>query len=153
MNSTDQPLAARPSHALRRHPWASIGRAAAVASIALLAGSTFAACGGSSVSSDAVPKSTPDIIPPTDTSAEKASAPTTSTSTTSKGASGATSSTGASSEEASSGESSGEPSSSESSSGSAGGGAAGGTAAEKEKASEPTKGTGEASPTGGANAP
>ena len=44
--------------------------------------SALSACGGSSVS-DAVPKSTPEITPPTDTSAEKAAAQTTSTSTTS----------------------------------------------------------------------
>src|SRR5271165_247431 len=116
MSCSDQPLAGCQGHALRRRPWASIGRAAAVASIVLLAGSTFAACGGASASSDAVPKSTPDIIPPTDTSAEKASAQTTSTSTASKGASGTTSSAGSSGAESTGSESSGEPSSSESSS-------------------------------------
>ncbi len=48
---------------------------------ALLAALALRACGGSSVS-DAVPKSTPVITPPTDTSAEAAAAQTTSTSTT-----------------------------------------------------------------------
>ena len=48
---------------------------------ALLSGFALGACGSSSVS-DAVPKSTPDILPPNDTSAEKAAVQTTSTSTT-----------------------------------------------------------------------
>ena len=54
--------------------------ARAVARRRVLAGAA-PACGGSSVS-DAVPKSTPDITPPNDTSAEKAAVQTTSTSTT-----------------------------------------------------------------------
>ncbi len=123
--------------------------------VMLFASLTLAACGGGSDSAEAVPKSTPDIIPPTNTSAEKASAQTTSTSTTSKGATG-TGSTGSTGEEGSGSESSGEPSSSEGSSESPSGGAAGGTSAgEKEKAAskEATKGESQASPSGGASAP
>ena len=49
----------------------------------LLCSVGLAACGGGGNVSDAVPKSTPEITPPTDTSAEKAAVQTTSTSTTS----------------------------------------------------------------------
>ncbi|HXW58809.1 MAG TPA: hypothetical protein VEJ23_04960, partial [Solirubrobacteraceae bacterium] len=62
-------------------------RVALIAALALM-GAGLSACGGASSSSDAVPKSTPEITPPTDTSAEKAAGQTTSTATTAKGASG-----------------------------------------------------------------
>ena len=53
------------------------------AGILLLCAVGLAACGGGGNVSDAVPKSTPDITPPTDTSAEAAAVQSTSTSTTS----------------------------------------------------------------------
>jgi hypothetical protein len=117
----------------------------------LLAGTMLAGCGGGNTAADVVPKSTPNIIPPTDTSAEKAAAQKTSTSST--GAKGTTRPTGETASESETAGGSSEEASSEKSS-TPEGGAAGGTEAEKEKAA-PTesKGTGEASPTGGANAP
>ena len=61
------------------------GRQARVllACAALLCPLALGACGGAGNVSDSVPKRTPDITPPTDTSAEKAAAQTTSTSATS----------------------------------------------------------------------
>ncbi|MCW3067601.1 MAG: hypothetical protein JWL67_226, partial [Solirubrobacterales bacterium] len=73
------PEQARGDRARRRRP--ETVRALAAACVALLAGGTLGACGSSSVS-EPLPKSTPDITPPSDTSAEKAAAQTTSTSTT-----------------------------------------------------------------------
>ena len=75
----------RPAHGAARSAGGRSlsARAAVVALALLLAGGTLGACGGGSSVSDAVPKSTPDITPPNDTSAEKAAAQTTSTSTTS----------------------------------------------------------------------
>ena len=137
----------------------SIHRAALATSVALVLGASIGGCGGASGTSDAIPKSSPDITPPTDTSAEKAAAQTTSTSTTSttsKGTSGAGSSSESSSGEAGKGESGGESSGGESSGESTKGGGAGGTSAEKEKASSEgggSKAGGEASPSGGASAP
>jgi hypothetical protein len=128
-------------------------RAATVAAVMLFASLTVVACGGGSPASDVVPKSTPDIIPPTNTAAEKAAVQTTSTSTTAKGATGEKSSS-ASSSEGEGKESSGAPSSSEGSGSSETGGPAGGTSAgEKEKGASSEAPTKEASPTGGANAP
>jgi hypothetical protein len=128
-------------------------RTALALSVALLAGLTLSACGGGSHTSDVVPKSTPDIVPPADNSAEKAAGQTTSTSTSATGAKGATGEASEASSESGS-ESSEESSSKEASSEGTGGGAAGGTSAEKEKApTENSKGTAEPSPTGGANAP
>jgi hypothetical protein len=123
-------------------------RVALAACLALLCGLGLSACGGASVS-DPVPKSTPDITPPTDTSAEKASIQTTSTSTTA-------SKTTTSTSEAESSEASETPS--EESSGTAGQGtAAGGTAAEEKEKAAGKEGTkeseAESSPTGGASAP
>jgi len=119
---------------------------------ALLAGVMLGGCGGGNTAADVVPKSTPNITPPTDTSAEKAAAQKTSTSAT--GATGTTSTTGAASSESSGEGSSSESGGEASSEKPAEGGPAGGTEAEKEKAA-PTesKGTGEASPSGGASAP
>jgi hypothetical protein len=121
-------------------------RVALAACAALLCGLTLGACGGSSVS-DAVPKSTPYITPPTNTSAEVAAAQTTSTSTTSA-------KTTKASETPASGESA--PSESSEASSNAGTpsteGTSGGAAAEKEKPAEATKES-SAGPTGGASAP
>jgi hypothetical protein len=137
--------------------WASSvrGRRTLLAGAALTGALMLAACGGSSVS-DAIPKSTPDIIPPANTSAEKAALSATSTSTTkTTTTSTAATSTAASPTEATKSEST------ESSSTAAPTGAGGGTSAtiEKEKTpatTEGAKGTeveSEASPTGGASAP
>jgi len=157
MNDAHQLPITRDHRVLKSLPRLSSARLAAIASVMLFASLTLVACGGGSSTSDVVPKSTPDIIPPTNTSAEKASAQTTSTSTTSKGATGTGSSSGSTGEEAAGSESSGEPSSSEGASGSATGGPAGGTSAgEKEKAASTegsSKAGSEASPSGGASAP
>ena len=123
--------------------------------VMLFASLTLAACGGGSDSAEAVPKSTPDIIPPTNTSAEKASAQTTSTSTTSKGATG-TGSTGSTGEEASGSESSGEPSSAKAQANRRAAARRAAPPPEKKKKRPPkkrTKGESEASPSGGASAP
>jgi cytoskeletal protein RodZ len=156
----DETLAGSPENSaqLRRSPRLLSGRGALVACAVLLAGATLSACGGAGNTSDQVPKSTPDIIPPTDTSAEKASAQTTSTATK------ATKSTSTSSEGSSSSGSTGEAEKRESggesagtggSSGSSSAGSAGGTSAEKEKAASGEGGSkagGEGS-AGGAAAP
>ena len=161
MNGSTRPLVSRDHRGtqpvgLGRRTWprSSTGRPTLAAFAVLSVSLTLAACGGGSSVSDVTPKSTPDITPPTDTTAEKAAVQTTSTSTTSTTS---TSTPGeGSSSESSSGETSkseaGESSSGESSSKS---GAAGGTSVEeKEKASgESSKGTGESSPSGGASAP
>jgi len=127
----------------------------------LLAGLALGACGASTVSVS-TPKSTPELIPPSDTSAEAAAIQTTATSTTATSTSTNTTSTPESSSgSSSSGESSSGGSSEPSSSGagSSGSGAGGGTpAAEKEKEAPKTEakgGTeaGGSSPTGGASAP
>ena len=115
---------------------------------ALLSGVALGACGSSSVS-DAVPKSTPDILPPNDTSAEKAAVQTTSTSTTKTKTK---TSTGESSETESS---EGETPSSETGGSASEETASGGTGGE-EKAPEKSAKTeepGNSSPTGGASAP
>jgi len=99
---------ARPATELPYHPSRlPSARVAIAASVVLLCSVSLTACGGGSNVSDAVPKSTPDIIPPTDTSAEKAAVQTTSTSTTStakssEGASDSSSEEAKASEEASS---------------------------------------------------
>src|SRR6185437_7165644 len=124
-------------------------RLAAIFSAALLCVLAISACGGSSVS-DQVPKSTPDIVPPNDTSAEKAASATTSTTATKTTK---TSTTGESSEsEASEGETPEEESGGTASEETTAGGT-GGT--EEEKAPEKSSGTeeGASSPTGGASAP
>ncbi len=130
-------------------------RAVAAACVVLISSATLGACGSSSVS-DAMPKSTPEITTPTDTSAEKAAGQATSTSTTSTKAAGTTGEGSSSSEEPSKGEGSSEASK-ESSSEAA---AAGGASAEKAKSpssESSSKGGSEAaggsSPTGGASAP
>jgi hypothetical protein len=139
-----------------RTPAARVAFTGLAAAAILLASLALLACGGASGTSDAVPKSTPNIIPPTDTTAEKAAALTTSTSTTSTKSTG-TSGEGSSSESSGGeGEEGGgeEASSGESASGAANEAAGGTSAGEKEKASgEGVKGTGEANHTGGANAP
>ena len=124
-------------------------RLATIASAALLCAFGLAACGGSKVS-DPVPKSTPDITPPNDTSAEKAAASTTSTSATKTTK---TSTTGESSE---SEKTEGETPESESGGTASEGTASGGTGSEEkeaapEKSSKTEEGT--SSPTGGASAP
>jgi hypothetical protein len=134
----------------RSAPLKAVRRPAALLAMLLLAGFALGGCGGSKVS-DPLPKSTPDITPPNDTSIEKAAGQTTSTSTT---ATKSTSTTGEGSSESGS-EGSKEGGEESSSGGSAGAG--GGTAAEKEKTEGTTKGGSEAgggsSPTGGASAP
>jgi hypothetical protein len=127
-----------------------------LAGVALLAALAIGGCGGASVS-DPVPKSTPEIIPPNDTSIEKASAQTTSTSTT---ATKTTTTTGGegTGEGAAGSEAAKKEGGEETSKEGAASGAGGGTAAEKEKSSEgSSKGGSEAgggsSPTGGASAP
>lgn len=114
---------------------------------ALLCSAALAACGGSSVS-DKVPKSTPDLTPPADTSAEKAAVQTTSTSTTTT-----KSKTGSTSESTAS-ESEGETPEGETGGSASEGTASGGTGSE-EKATEKesAKEEGNSSPTGGASAP
>ena len=112
---------------------------------ALLSGFALGACGSSSVS-DAVPKSTPDIVPPNDTSAEKAAIQTTSTSTTKT----KTSTSESSETESPEGETSSETGGSASEET-----ASGGTESE-EKTPEKSSKTEEpesSSPTGGASAP
>ena len=125
-------------------------RLATLACTVLLCALVFSACGGSSAS-DPVPKTTPDIVPPNDTSAEKAATSTTSTSATKTTK---TSTTGASAE-SETGE--GETPESESGGTASEGTASGGTGNEKEeeKAPEKTEKTeeGASSPTGGASAP
>jgi hypothetical protein len=139
-------------------------RVALATGILLMCTTGLSACGGGSNVSEAVPKSTPDIIPPTDTSAEKAAVQSTSTSTTgttSTGKSGESSSS--SEEEAKTGEetssSGSSPSGASESSESAGGTSAGGTA---KSGGEETAKTGggsaagsesPATPSGGASAP
>ncbi len=122
---------------------------------AVLSASVLAACGGSSVS-DAVPKSTPEITPPTNTAAEKAAVQTTSTSTTS------TTKTTGTTPEGTTGTTGGETPKSEAGTGTPseatpGAGTGGGTPSagekEKEAAKEAPKETGGSSPTGGASAP
>ena len=114
---------------------------------ALLSGLALGACGSSHVS-DAVPKSTPDILPPNDTSAEKAAVQTTSTSTTTTKTK---TSTGESETESPEGEtSSGETGGSSSEETASGG--TGGEEKETEKASK-TEEPESSSPTGGASAP
>ena len=116
----------------RRVLAARSARALALAGVLLLS-VTVTACGGSSASSDAVPKSTPEIVPPANTSAEKSAAHTTSTTTTSTAATGSTGET--SGAESTGGEAAKSETGGESAGSGAGGGgsAAGGTAAEKEK--------------------
>jgi hypothetical protein len=130
----------------------AVRRPAALLAMLLLTGFALGGCGGSKVS-DPLPKSTPDITPPNDTSIEKAAGQTTSTST-STSATKSTSTTGEGSSESGS-EGSKEGGEESSSGGSAGAG--GGTAGEKEKTEGTTKGGSEAgggsSPTGGASAP
>jgi hypothetical protein len=152
---------APPSSQLTAQPAARAGSQIGLPSVrALLATGAIllcpvglAACGGGGNASDAIPKSTPEIIPPTDTSAEKASVQTTSTSTTST----AKSSEGSSSEEAASSEA--ESSSAGSESGASESSAAtGGASSETAKnggAESATKAGGEsaATPSGGASAP
>jgi hypothetical protein len=114
---------------------------------ALLSGLALAACGSSTVS-DAVPKSTPDLIPPTDTRAEKAAVQTTSTSTTSTKT--------ATSESSESESGAGETPSSETGGSASEGTASGGTGSEEKEAKETPKteeSAGNSSPTGGASAP
>ena len=89
---------AQPTHPARQTRLPS-SRAMIAAAPPLFCSVGLAACGGGGGVSDAVPKSTPEISPPTDTSAEKAAVQTTSTSTTST-AKSSEGSTGASSEEA-----------------------------------------------------
>jgi hypothetical protein len=121
-------------------------RLSLVALAVVLCSLALAACGGGSVSV-AVPKSTPELTPPNDTSAEKAALQTTATSTTTT-----KSKTTSTSESAES-----EPEGSSESESGAGEGEAtpsGGTAGEEkapEKASKTEEGT--SSPTGGASAP
>jgi hypothetical protein len=126
-------------------------RPALLAALVVLGAFVLGGCGGSSVS-DAVPKSTPDITPPTDTSIEKAAVQTTSTSTTATG----TGTTGEPAKEGGTGETPKEGGEEAAKEGAASG-AGGGTAAEKEKSTEASKGGSEAagggSPTGGASAP
>jgi hypothetical protein len=150
------PMSVSPIHttALPQHPSRlPSARAAIAASIVLLCSVSLAACGGGSNVSDAVPKSTPDITPPTDTSAEKAAVQTTSTSTTSTAKSSEGTSTAAGEE--SSGEAS--PSGgSESGPSESNGEAAGGTSAgESSKSSGGASASKEsaATPSGGASAP
>jgi hypothetical protein len=145
---TQQPVAQ--TSLLTRLPSA---RALLATGLVLLCPVGLAACGGGSNASDAVPKSTPEIIPPTDTSAEKAAVQTTSTATTStaKSSEGSSSEEGASSEEESSGAGS-ESGASESSA------ATGGASSETAKgggAESATKAGSEsaATPSGGASAP
>ena len=143
----------RPAHGAARIARGGSLRASALAlALALLLGAvTLAACGGGSSASDAVPKSTPEITPPNDTSAEKAAAQTTSTSTTS------TSKTTTTKGESSANESGGNEATEEPTSGGSSSGASeeskeatpsGGSSAEKEKESAAG-----ASPSGGASAP
>jgi hypothetical protein len=131
----------------------SPARVALAVSLVLLCAISLGACGGGSSVSDVVPKSTPDITPPSDTSAEKASVQSTSTSTTSTTPAGKSSEGSSGEETKEGGEASsgaGSPSGeSESSKSEAGGTSAGGSAKEESA----TKGEAKASPTGGAGAP
>jgi uncharacterized membrane protein YgcG len=106
-------------------------RVALCACLVVLGGLGLQACGGSV--SEAVPKSTPNIVPPSDTSAEKAALSTTSTSTTSTSK---TSTNGETTSTGSSGEASSE-SSEASSGGTSEAGSSGGSSAGGEKASTP----------------
>lgn len=139
--------------ARRSRPRSTHVRIALAALAALLSGAALAACGGSSVS-DAVPKSTPDITPPANTSAEKAAVQTTSTTTTATGTK-STATTGTTGESpAGESEKPSESASSEASAGAGGGTGAG----EKEKEAAKTEAKPEpkeagSSPTGGASAP
>jgi hypothetical protein len=126
-------------------------RAVVVALALLLAAGTLGACGGGSSPSDAVPKSTPDITAPNDTSAEQAAAQTTSTSTTTK--------TKTSTSESQANESGGNEATEEPESGGSSSGAgeetatpSGGASAEKEESPSEKSAAG-SSPTGGAGAP
>ncbi len=124
-------------------------RIAIAACLTVLAAVGLQACGGSSVS-EQVPKSTPNIIPPNNTSAEKAAISTTSTSTT------ATNTTSTSSESSSGSESSGSESSGSSGGTSEAGSSGGSAASESEKAAtkEPEKTSEKAGGnSGGASAP
>ena len=149
---------ARPATELPYHPSRlPSARVAIAASVVLLCSVSLTACGGGSNVSDAVPKSTPDIIPPTDTSAEKAAVQTTSTSTTStakssEGASDSSSEEAKASEEASS---SGSSESGASESSGATGGAGSNETAKSGGAEPATKAGSEsaATPSGGASAP
>ena len=134
--------------------WPRLRRALAGCA-AVMSATVLAACGGSSVS-DAVPKSTPEITPPTNTAAEKAAVQTTSTSATS------TTKTTGTTAEAPTGTTGGETPKSESGTGTPseatpGAGTGGGTPSagekEKEATKEAPKETGSPSPTGGASAP
>lgn len=139
----------------------------AAAGLALACGTGLGACGGSSNISDAIPKSTPEITPPTNTSIERQATQTTSTSAVSTGS--AQSKASSESAPSSSGAAS-EPSSQPAGSSSAGAGAsepsshevAGGTSAGATSngggtgngGEEAAKGESkESSPTGGAGAP
>ncbi len=131
--------------------WLVIARVCIALVLALAGASALAGCGGGSGNADVVPKSTPDITPPADTSAERSALQTTSTST--NATKSTTSSTSTSSEAGGEGSSSagGEESSSASGEGTASGGA---TAEEKEKSSSSgEKSAAGSSPTGGAGAP
>jgi hypothetical protein len=149
-SSTDRsPLPAPPRRTRSAH-----ARIALSVLAALLSSAALAACGGSSVS-DAVPKSTPDITPPTNTSAEKAAIQTTSTTTTPSKTS--TAGTGTTGETPSSGEAekseSKESAPSESSAGTGGGTSAGEKEAAKTESKTESKSESGSSPTGGASAP
>lgn len=126
-------------------------RVAMCACLVVLGGLGLQACGGGSVS-ESVPKSTPNIVPPSDTSAEKAALSTTSTSTTSTSktstSGGETTSTGSSSESAGS-----ESSEAPSSGGTSEAGSSGGSSAGSEKASTPEASSKSTEATGGASAP
>jgi eukaryotic-like serine/threonine-protein kinase len=155
-----------------RRPRRPLGTRAALGGCLLLLGTgALAGCGSGSSASDAVPKSTPEITPPTDTSAERAAVQTTSTTTTSTGSTGSTSegSAAPSGGEAGKGESGEEAKTGGSAAGGTAGGTAGGAAPEEKPASAEapsnagsaeapsasggTLGAGGVSGTGGANAP
>ncbi len=138
-----------PTTATRR---SSGARVAVAACLGVLAAVGLQACGGGSVS-EAVPKSTPHIVPPNNTSAEKAALSTTATSTTATTTTGTTST---SSESSSGSESSGSESSGSSGGTSEAGSSGGSAASESEKAASketekaPEKAT---ENSGGASAP
>jgi hypothetical protein len=131
-------------------------RAAIAAGVLLLCSVGLGACGGGGSVSDAVPKSTPDIIPPTDTSAEKAAVQTTSTSTSSTSKTSTGESSEGSGEESESSEEAASSGGSESGASESNGESAGGTSSETAKSEETAKGGGSesaATPSGGASAP
>ena len=144
-------------HLRQAHGTVVRARPAIAALAALLAALALSACGGASVS-ETPPKSTPEITPPADNSAERAQSST--TSTTKKKTTGATgesegSEAGGGEAETGSGESSsGESSSSESGASSESSPSGGATAGGSEKTGGETESKGESSsPSGGASAP